>query len=313
MLAMLALAVAGCGGDDEEPAAADTSAATTAAAEPTTVKVATFAVAGTAGIHIADSKGYFTDEGLELQADTVDIAQMIPTVLSGSDDFGVASSGALLQAASQGLGLRIVAPAYYGTPAEQGIYVAKDSPIQSIEDLKGKTIATGSLKSAAHAGILMQLEEAGLKPSDVKVVIFPFPDIPAALRAGELEAGHMAEPGISAAGDSVREVIDNIYPFGDDPGVTYWFTSDEFAEANPDVVEGFAAAVNRAQDDAAGDDSVAREAIAGYTEIDAALLESMALPGFGSDMKRDQFEQQAEEFVKYGFLTEAPDIDALFE
>jgi NitT/TauT family transport system substrate-binding protein len=305
------LVFAGCG-DDDEGGGDSAASGGEEAQEVTDVKVAKFLTAGIAGVPIAEEKGLFADNNLAVEQVDVELPNIIPSVISGDNQFGVASAGGLLAAAVEGLPVKIVAPAYYANPAEQGVYVGKDSPIKSIEDLKGKQIATGTLGSVAHAGMLRALQDAGMDPKDVEVISFTFPDIPAALRNGKLDAGHMSEPLITANADGVREIIDDIYPYGDEPAVTYWFTSEQFANESPEAVEAFRIAVGEAQDLAASDEQVARDAVATITELEPDVVAKLSLPGFGSDPKKEQLQQQAEALNEFGMLDEVPDVNALF-
>jgi NitT/TauT family transport system substrate-binding protein len=307
------LVFAGCGDDEEEPGAgASGGSGEEQEQEVSSVKVAKFLTAGIAGVPIAEEQGLFADNNLEVEQVDVELPNIIPSVISGDNQFGIASAGGILAAAVEGLPVKIVAPAYYANPAEQGVYVGKDSPIKSIEDLKGKQIATGTLGSVAHAGMLKAVQEAGMDPKDVEVISFTFPDIPAALRNGKLDSGHMSEPLITANADSVREIIDDIYPYGELPAVSYWFTSEQFASENPEAVEGFRTAVGEAQDLANSDEQVARDAVATITELEPAVVDKLNLPGFGSDPKKEQLTQQAEALNEFGFLDEVPDVNALF-
>jgi NitT/TauT family transport system substrate-binding protein len=308
------LVFAGCGDDDEDAGAGASSGSggEQQEQEVSNVKVAKFLTAGIAGVPIAEEQGLFADNNVAVEQVDVELPNVIPSVISGDSQFGIASAGGILAAAVEGLPVKIVAPAYYANPGEQGVYVGKDSPIKAIEDLKGKKIATGTLGSVAHAGMLKALQEAGMSPDDVEVISFTFPDIPAALRGGKLDSGHMSEPLITASGDSVREIIDDIYPYGEQPAVSYWFTSEEFATDNPEAVEGFRTAVGEAQDMASSDEQLARDAVAGITELEPDVVAEINLPGFGSDPKKEQLTQQAEALVEFGMLDEVPDMDALF-
>jgi len=312
-VAAAVLVFAGCGDDEDSGAGASGgSGSEPAEQEVTDVKVAKFLTAGIAGVPIAEEQGLFADNNLAVEQVDVELPNVIPSVISGDNQFGIASAGGILAAALEGLPVKIVAPAYYAATGEQGVYVGKDSPIKSIEDLKGKQIATGTLQSVAHAGMLKALQDAGMSPDDVEVISFTFPDIPAALRGGKLDSGHMSEPLITASGDSVREVIDDIYPYGEDPAVSYWLTSESFANENPEAVEAFRVAVGEAQDMAADDEELAREAVGTITELEPDVVAKLNLPGFGSDPKKEQLTEMAEVMAEFGFLEEVPDIDALF-
>ena len=62
-------------------------------------------------------------------------------------------------------------------------YVLKDSPIQKVEDLKGKIIATNSIGSAVDIGSRAMLKKHGLEDKrDYTIVEAPFPTMKAMLK-----------------------------------------------------------------------------------------------------------------------------------
>ena len=97
------------------------------------------------GFYNALVKGYYKDEGLDVAIQPggpyVGVTQQ---VASGSAQFGMAGSDAILEAVSDGQPVVAVAATMQRDP--QGIMVRKDSPIQSFSDLNGHTVAikTGS-------------------------------------------------------------------------------------------------------------------------------------------------------------------------
>jgi sulfonate transport system substrate-binding protein len=69
-------------------------------------------------------------------------------------------------------------PGYYS----QGFMVLKDSPIQKVEDLKGKVVATNAAGSAVDVALKAMLHKHGLEPNrDYTVVEAPFPAMKAML------------------------------------------------------------------------------------------------------------------------------------
>jgi sulfonate transport system substrate-binding protein len=65
--------------------------------------------------------------------------------------------------------------------------VLKDSPINSVADLKGKKIALNK-GSNVHYLLVRALEKAGLRYTDVKVVFLPPADGRAAFEKGAIDA-----------------------------------------------------------------------------------------------------------------------------
>jgi NitT/TauT family transport system substrate-binding protein len=72
--------------------------------------------------------------------------------------------------------------------------IRKEDPAKSLKDMKGKTIAIPSPFS--NENFLMQklLGEQGMKPEEIKFVVLPPPDMPAALSAKAIDGFIVAEP-----------------------------------------------------------------------------------------------------------------------
>jgi ABC-type nitrate/sulfonate/bicarbonate transport system substrate-binding protein len=115
---------------------------------------------------------------------------------AGQIDGGSASANAVINAASKGLELKIVAS--LSREASAGSItpyaVRKDSPIQTIADLKGKTIGISGYRTSIDLWARAALIKAGLNPDrDVKWAIVPFPAVAEAIRTGKVDVGGMPE------------------------------------------------------------------------------------------------------------------------
>jgi NitT/TauT family transport system substrate-binding protein len=90
-----------------------------------------------------------------------------------------------------GVPLRIV---YLGHRDGSAMMVNKDSAINSIEDLKGKTVAVPNRFSNQWLLVIKALKEHGLSPTDIHMVEMPPPDMPAALLSHAVDAITSGEP-----------------------------------------------------------------------------------------------------------------------
>ena len=98
--------------------------------------------------------------------------------------------------------------------------------------------------------------------------------------------------------------------FGSGPAiVAYSLTTREYPSKNADVVERYHCALNKGIEDR--DPQLARKTIASYTEIPEAVLSTMVLPLFSTDMAIESAKPQA--MAEFKFITSMPDIDALFK
>jgi NitT/TauT family transport system substrate-binding protein len=91
----------------------------------------------------------------------------------------------------QGVPIHIV---YLGHRDGSTVIVPKDSPAQSIRDLKGKTFARPSKYSNQYLVITKLMEDEGMQPEDINFVDMPPPDMPQALAAGAIDAYFIGEP-----------------------------------------------------------------------------------------------------------------------
>ena len=77
---------------------------------------------------------------------------MLRKPISGRDQVGFINPGGIAQAAQANLPIEVIAPLYFAR-TDQGIYAKAGGPIKTIADLKGQTVALGSLKSNSQAAV----------------------------------------------------------------------------------------------------------------------------------------------------------------
>jgi NitT/TauT family transport system substrate-binding protein len=92
---------------------------------------------------------------------------------------------------SQGVPIKIV---YLGHRYGSAVVVGAKSPIQSVRDLAGKTIAIPTRFSDEHLIVVRALEQSGLPRSAVKFVEMAPPDVASALAVKAIDAFSMGEP-----------------------------------------------------------------------------------------------------------------------
>lgn len=116
---------------------------------------------------------------------------------AGAIDFGPTGDVPPLFAQAAG-GNLLYAGTYRGSPAGSAILVRKDSPIQSIADLKGKRIAF-KRGSSAHNFTVKALRSAGLTVADVTASDLSPSDAAAAFTAGQIDAWAIWDPYFAVA------------------------------------------------------------------------------------------------------------------
>ena len=171
------------------------------AVEKPDLTVAVVPAISAAGLYIAQQRGYFTAAGLHVKivpvASGVDA---IPNLASGSVDIDEGQWAADLSAEAAGaVRLYALAAASAGGPGVQEVVVPAGSPVTTVAQLHGKTIAVNALGGLAVLLTDNVLADHGVPVKDVHYVPVPFPAMGAALAAHRVDAAFIAEPSLSAA------------------------------------------------------------------------------------------------------------------
>lgn len=111
----------------------------------------------------------------------------------------IASSGAngVLFAAAEGIPSTIIASLSKESlhrGFNTAFLVLDSSPINKVEDLKGKTVAVNGLSTTGELWLKTALERHGMSESDVTVVPIAFPAMAESLRSGRIDAGEFPQP-----------------------------------------------------------------------------------------------------------------------
>jgi NitT/TauT family transport system substrate-binding protein len=176
------------------------------------------------GILLADSRGYFRDEGLDVTFVPVDAAaRVLPSLAVGDIDVAAgAPTASFYNLVSRGVGVRIVADKGATPPGRysQTLVVRKalvdSGRVKSISDLKGLRVASAARGSSSMGTFERLYKLSGLKANDFEHVILNVPQQITALQNGAIDAGFPSEPIATMA---VRQGIaaklmtdDEIYP-----------------------------------------------------------------------------------------------------
>lgn len=317
LIAVVALLMtAACGGDDEST---DGSAggATGDSGELTPVTVGVIPIVDTAAIWLGVEQGIFEEHGLDVQLEVAQGgAAIVPGVISDEFQFGFSNVTSLLLASHEGLPLQIVAPGNSSTGevgADIGAVVTMPGTgIESAADLNGRTVAVNTLNNIGDSTIRNVVELDGGDPSDINFVEMPFPDMPAAVVNGQVDAAWILEPFLTITMDQGATPVSwNFVETDPDLMIAAYFTSKPYAQENPEVVEAFSAAMAESLAYAEENPDEARAILSTYTELDPAVQEAIVMPRFEPEVDTDSVELLAELAQKYGMVDEPIDTSAL--
>lgn len=207
-------------------------------------------------ISIAESLGYFKDEGLDVEIiDFQGGSRSLQAVVGGSADV---VSGAFEHTLSmQARGQAMQAFVLQGR-APQCVFAVSNKTIpdfKSMAELKGKKIGVTAPGSSSHAIAIFILRNAGIEPKDVSFIgVGASAAAVAAMRAGQIDAFVNLDPVIATlekdnvirivADTRVVEESDKI--FGGPMVAGCLYAPTRYIKENPDIVQGLTNAVVRA-------------------------------------------------------------------
>jgi sulfonate transport system substrate-binding protein len=116
----------------------------------------------------------------------------VEAATAGKIDFAITGNTPPIFGAAANAKVKVVT-AYENGGAGDRVLVPADSPIETVADLRGKSVAVGK-GSSAHGHILAQLKKAGLTPDDVKLVFLQPADALSAFTSGQADAWAIWDP-----------------------------------------------------------------------------------------------------------------------
>src|SRR5215471_16646439 len=218
-------------------------AQTTPGAAHVKIKVGQIGAVSDAGIFIAQEKGFFKSEGLDVELVTFKAApQTLPALATDEVQLsGSAVTPALFNAFARGITMRLIADKGrvskgFGWAA---IVIRSDlaDTIKDFKDLKGRKFAVLGKGVSSTAQLGKALELGKIQPSEVEMVELGLPEMIAAISNKAIDGATLLEPFVTFA--SARNVgirwkgMEEFLPFTGQNGVI--IASQKFVEQKPDA------------------------------------------------------------------------------
>jgi NitT/TauT family transport system substrate-binding protein len=234
--------------------------------------------------YVAQEKGYFSEEGIEVTFDYGMATDILSLVANDSVEFGVSDGDQVIIAREKGVPVRVVYTMYVKYPV--GIVSLEKSGITDIRALRGKRVGTPGPYGSNYFGLLVLLQDAGMTLEDIDLHFIGYTQVESLL-SGKVDASVVFvnnEPVVLRDnGYSVRV----IEAYKVTPMVSASIIAGESLIRNdPELVKRFVRAVSRASEYALEDPDSAlrlmRKHIPTLTEANMeinrkVLLSSMAL------------------------------------
>ncbi|MBB3391704.1 sulfonate transport system substrate-binding protein [Rhizobium sp. BK275] len=208
---------------------------------------------------------------------------------AGALDFGATGDVPPLFAQAAGGALYYVG-IYRGSPAGSAILVRKDSPIKTLEDLRGKKVAF-KRGSSAHNVTVKVFRKAGLKPEDVQQVDLAPPDAAAAFKNGSIDAWSIWDPYLAIAeADPDTRILTTAEGIVD--SYSFFLANKDFTDQNGTVI------VNVL-------DELAKVGHSAQDNLDATVKELSEITGVPAEITRVVLQRRGADLGSVTTVTEA--------
>ncbi|KNF09052.1 ABC-type nitrate/sulfonate/bicarbonate transport system, periplasmic component [Gottschalkia purinilytica] len=164
-----------------------------------------------APLQMAVEKGFLKEEGIKYELLKSDKSS-VDLMMSGKSDTFLEMLPAMIQQIDNGLDARIAMGVHTGCLK---LLTKPDSPINGVKDLKGKKIGVPGLASSQTIIAQRALLAAGIGVSpenmEVEFVVYNQPELPLALKNGQVDAIGMSDPSASLVVNSgdAKIILDN--------------------------------------------------------------------------------------------------------
>jgi NitT/TauT family transport system substrate-binding protein len=228
--------------------------------------------------------GIFRRYGIEVAfAKAASGSAVAAAVAGGALDIGKSSMVPLISGHARNVPFTIVAPSIVHRVglADSALMIGVNSPVRAARDLDGKAISVAGLRDMQWLATHAWLDANGGDSSSVQFLEIPGASVGTALEQGRISAGTLSEPYITQAivAGKARIFAKMVDALGN-AMTTAFFTTNDFALKNRDLVARFAHAVIEASAYCNTHPAEMTDVMSSYTGIDRATLAAMVHPQF---------------------------------
>lgn len=281
--------------------------------EKTALKVGQLPIIDVAPLHIAADNNYFKEEGLNVELVTAQgSAQTLPQLVAGDLDFTFVDWTSLFGAQAKGAGkFTIVNPGYEAEEGTFTVMTLPDSGIRTPEDLSGKTLAINVFNNVAQLSTKSALQVAGM-PGKVKWVELPFPKMPAALQAGQIDAAFLVEPFVTRIKRDLGANVVLETATGPTEGIPIagYAATNSYLDNNPNTVAAFRRAMDRAQAETT-DRALVERTVSRYIKADDQVVKLMSFGTWPTSINKDRLQRVADLMAEFNVLDKPLDVRPL--
>ncbi|GAC1319402.1 MAG: ABC transporter substrate-binding protein [Chloroflexota bacterium] len=193
-----------------------------------------------APFYLAQDRGYYAAQGLELELRYGTVANLLSLVSTGEVTFAASGGDLLMPQRQQGVAVTYIMTFWNRNPiGALGLAGRNTPPLRTPADLKGKTIGVSAPHGSTHFGLEALLGTAGLHDADITLVAIGTTEVEALLQ-GRIDAAMTFLPNEAAQMKSLGQPVETVAVADHVKYIPPGFvTGDTTIRQHPDLVQKF--------------------------------------------------------------------------
>lgn len=278
-----------------------------ASAQAATVRVGASAAATQAEAYYGEQLGVFKDAGIKTTSTIVTrSSDSLSALLRGDLEVGSTTPQVIANAIIHGFPIQVIATGaiYAGDPRPVQLLVSKKAPLHNdAAYYENATVAVQTLNDSQSVGMLAWLQQHHVATSKVKFVEITFPTMPAALDRGEVTAGCMVEPFISANAELIREVPHVYDALGAHWALGAWFARKDWIAKDPGLAKTFVGALYATAKKVNPNPAIVDELLAAYSKVPIDKVRVTPKPIWAERAERSNLEPQIQAAATFKIIS----------
>jgi NitT/TauT family transport system substrate-binding protein len=294
--------------------------------EKTNLTVGAVPVADEVGLYVAQDRGLFAAEGLNVTIDSI-VSSALATTDQNNGTYDITAGNSVSYVQDQVSGqsnLEIVAEGSLMQPDNQALYTMPGSRITDINELRGARIGLNAVGNIGTLLISSVLQEHGISPHHVHFVAIKtgFPGMMQALQRHTINVAWLPEPfgSADAMKYGLREIVDLDQGATTDFPVSWYVVTKAWAKKYPHTLAVFLDALRQGQEIADTDRTAVEQAMqhlpAPYTvppHVTAVMsLETYPL-NTAPDIDLSRVQRVADAMYQAGMLTQQFQVSSMLQ
>lgn len=275
--------------------------------EKTNLVVAAVPAMDSAGLYIAQQRGYFAQEGLHIQiVPAISSADVIRKQLAGGFDITAGAYPSYITAdEKQHANLKVLVAGSTMAPNIQEIVVPAGSKITKMSQLAGQTIALNAKGNIGELLVDSMLQDNAV-PGTRHYNVHSFPAMGPLLAEHKLTAAWLPEPFISEYEEKygVQPLADANQGAAESLPIEGYVVTQSWLNKYPHTAAAFKAALDKAQAVAATDQDAVQKSMTAFAQVPPLAASVLPSPGFPTDTQAGPLQRVITLMVDFGLINQ---------